>query len=57
MKTKEQIETALEVIEQLKDYVELAKVEKKLNIKDNAKAVADQIEVINETTFIKIKEL
>lgn len=57
MKTKEQIETALEIINQLKDYVELAKVEKKLTNKDNAEAVAEQIEVINETVFVQIKEL
>lgn len=57
MKTKEQIETALQLIDHLKDYVELAKVEKKLNIKDNADAVADQIEAINETIFVQAKEL
>lgn len=57
MKTKEQIETAQELIEELTDYITLAKVEKKLNKKDNAQAVAKQIEVINETMFIQIKEL
>lgn len=57
MKTKEQIEAALELIDHLKDYVELAKVEKKLSVKDNADAVAEQIETINETIFVQIKEL
>lgn len=57
MKTKEQLDTAQELIEELTDYITLAKVEKKLNKKDNAKAVAEQIEVINETMFEQIKEL
>ena len=57
MKTKEQIDIALGLIDELKDYVELAKVEKKLSVKENADAVADQIEVINETMFAEIKEL
>lgn len=57
MKTKEQIEAALELIDHLKDYVELAKVEKKLSVKENADAVSEQIETINETIFVQIKEL
>lgn len=57
MKTKEQLETAQELIEELTDYITLAKVEKKLCRKDNATAVAEQIEVINETMFVQIQEL
>lgn len=57
MKTKEQIELAEQTIELLKDYIELAKVEKKLKDKDNKKVIAQQIEVINETLLVQIKEL
>lgn len=47
MKNKEQIELAQKLIANLQDYVELAKVEKKLKVE----SVQEQLE--NVTEFIK----
>lgn len=44
MKTKEQIELAEQTIELLKDYIELAKVEKKLKDKDIIEQTSKVIE-------------
>ena len=57
LKTKEQIETAQKTIALLQDYVELAKVQKKLKDAQSVKVVGDQIYVLNETIFVNIKEL
>ena len=53
MKTKEQIELAQDLIKDLQDYVELAKVEKKLKLDKNKEStgrlIADLVEEINDS--------
>lgn len=57
LKTKEQIETAQKTIALLQDYVELAKVQKKLKDAQSIEVVGKQIYTLNETIFVNIKEL
>lgn len=53
MKTKEQIELAQDLIKDLQDYTELAKVEKKLKLDKNKEStnrlIADLVEEINDS--------
>ena len=53
MKTKEQIELAQDLIKDLQDYTELAKVEKKLKLDKNKEStnrlIADLVEEINNS--------
>lgn len=57
MKAKEQIELAQDLIQGLQDYVELAKVEKKLKIKANKDNTAKMIECIVDVAKSNINEL
>lgn len=57
MKSKEQIELAEDIIAGLQDYVELAKVEKKLKIEANKQQTSKLIEVVVEVTKANIQEL
>lgn len=57
MKTEEQIKVAQEIIKSLQDYIELAKVEKKLKQQENIIFIQKQIEVINETVSENVNEL
>ncbi len=51
MKSKEQIEQAQELIKNLQDYVELAKTEKKMKIKDNQNSISNLID--KTTKYVK----
>lgn len=51
MKSKEQIEQAQELIRNLQDYVELAKTEKKIKIKDNQNQISNMLDKI--TKYVK----
>lgn len=53
MKTKEQIEFAQEIIANLQDYVELAKVQKKLKVKN----VDEQLESITQFVQENVERL
>lgn len=57
MKSKEQIKLAEDIIAGLQDYVELAKVEKKLKIEANKQQTSKLIEVVVEVTKANIQEL
>lgn len=57
MKTKEQIEMARDLIYGLQDYVELAKVEKKLKIKADRQNVSEMIRNITDVAKSNINEL
>lgn len=46
MKSNEQIKNAEMMAEQLKDYIEMAKVQKKLKIKENIEALDKPIEEV-----------
>lgn len=51
MKSKEQIEKAQELIKNLQDYVELAKTEKKMKVKDNQNQINDLLDKV--TKYVK----
>lgn len=51
MKSKEQIEKAQELIKNLQDYVELAKTEKKMKVKDNQNQISDLLDKV--TKYVK----
>lgn len=51
MKSKEQIEQAQELIKNLQDYVELAKTEKKMKVKDNQNSISNLID--KTTKYLK----
>ena len=57
MKTKEQIELAQDIILGLQDYVELAKVEKKLKIEAHKQQTSKLIETIVDVSRVNINEL
>ena len=57
MKTREQIELAQEAIKELQDYVELAKVAKKLKGKENIVVISRLVETITETIVETAKNL
>ena len=57
MKTREQIELAQEAIKELQDYVELAKVAKKLKDKENIVVISRLVETITETIVETAKNL
>lgn len=57
MKSKKQIELAQDIIAGLQDYVELAKVEKKLKIEANKQQTSKLIEVVIEVAKANIQEL
>lgn len=57
MKSKQQIELAEDIIAGLQDYVELAKVEKKLKIEANKQQTSKLIEVVIEVAKANIQEL
>ena len=48
MKTKEQIELAKALVENLQDYITLASVEKRLKDKERKEVVAEQLKEIGE---------
>lgn len=51
MKSKEQIEQAQDLIRNLQDYVELAKTEKKIKVKDNQNQINDLLDKV--TKYVK----
>lgn len=51
MKTKEQIEQAQDIVRNLQDYVELAKTEKKMKVKDNQNQINDLLDKV--TKYVK----
>lgn len=57
MKNKEQIELAQELILDLQDYVELAKVEKKLKVKVNQEQTGNLIDCIVDVVKSNIDKL
>lgn len=57
MKTKEQIELAQHLINQLQDYIELAKVEKKIKNEENSKPISSQLENITLNVFENVEKL
>lgn len=57
MKTNEQLESAVELIRQAQDYIELAKVEKKLKGEGNIKAVSKQLDVLTSAISINVENL
>lgn len=57
MKTKEQIELAQDIILGLQDYVELAKVEKKLKIEANKEHTSRMLDNIVDLAQANISEL
>lgn len=57
MKTKEQIELAQHLVTQLQDYVELAKVEKKIKNEENSKPICSQLENITLNVFENVEKL
>ena len=57
MKTNEQIKKAEETLKLLRDYVELARVEKKLKVEANKENVNNMIENIVVDTKNNVSEL
>lgn len=57
MKTNEQIKMAQDLIKGLQDYVELARVEKKLKIEANKETTNKMIECITGVAKININSL
>lgn len=57
MKTKEQIELAKGLIDQLQDYVTLASVEKRLKDAERKEIVAEQLEEISGILNAGVKDL
>ena len=57
MKTNEQIKEAQGIIKNLQDYVELAKVEKKLKLEENIEMIKDRIEGIVAVVVNDVSEL
>lgn len=57
MKTNEQLESAVELIMQAQDYIELAKVEKKLKGEGNIKAVSKQLDVLTSAISVNVENL
>lgn len=51
MKSKEQIEKAQELIKNLQDYVELAKTEKKMKVKESQVSISNLLD--NVTKYVK----
>lgn len=51
MKSKEQIEKAQELIKNLQDYVELAKTEKKMKVKESQASISNLIDKV--TKYVK----
>ena len=51
MKSNEQIKNAEQMAKYLKDYIEMAKVQKKLNIKENIEALDKPIEEVAVKIF------
>lgn len=51
MKSKEQIEQAQDIVRNLQDYVELAKTEKKMKVKDNQNQINDLLDKV--TKYVK----
>lgn len=57
MKTNEQIKNAEQMAEQLKDYIEMAKVQKKLKIKENIEALDKPIEDVAVKVLEAVEKL
>lgn len=57
MKSKEQIEAAQSLITNTQDFVELAKVEKKLKVAENKNSVSKLVERAEATIKSKIEEI
>ena len=51
MKSKEQIEKAQELIKNLQDYVELAKTEKKMKVKESQASISNLLDKV--TKYVK----
>lgn len=51
MKSKEQIEQAQDLIRNLQDYVELAKTEKKIKVKDSQISISNLLDKV--TKYVK----
>ena len=57
MKTQEQIEQAQEAIKSLQDYVELAKIEKKLKVEAHKQQTNKMIDDIVSNVMAQVGEL
>lgn len=51
MKTKEQIEQAQDIVRNLQDYVELAKTEKKMKVKESQASISNLLDKV--TKYVK----
>ncbi|MGN1200872.1 MAG: hypothetical protein ACI4R8_01220 [Candidatus Caccovivens sp.] len=57
MKSKEQIEAAQSLISNTQDFIELAKVEKKLKISDHKSKVSKMIDSVEAVIKSKVGEI